>query len=1126
MGHFMRKYLLLLTLLFLASGVYSQQGTFIALDNNANLYSVNTNNCSKTPLTFCTNFAGKPLSIGMYGNTLYIADNKGKLYSNTLGTNGTTSNCNPLGGFIGGRTGIYGLTVGPNGIVYAASDSLIETYNPASGIFSILGTLPSNLTIGGDLLFYNGVLYEICTNSNTNESVLVAVNLSNPALSTVYLKFTTSTIIYGLAAVTVPCGDNQLYAVSNIGQVFLVDMNARKLAGNPTCSFSINIYDAASVAETQSTAPPKAPDATSRVIYCINNTATPLTASVSSVNDTLKWYTQSIGGTSTAAPTPMVGSTASTDTFYVSQVDTTTTCEGARTMIIVEVDTISAPTINIVASTSKLCSGDSVRFTATSFNGGTHPKYQWLINGVNLGNDSSVYFTDTLLNNYNVSCILTSNSSCATTPSATSNAIVIDTLSRIVPMVSISASETSFCPGTTVTFTAKPTNGGTSPLFQWQINGTNEGTNDSVFTTTTLQNGDSVSCYLVSNVSTCLINDTAKSNKIKLSVTARILPTITIVTNASNICSGTPVTFASTETDGGTAPTYQWRINGKNVTGADSSVFTTKALKNYDVVSCQMISNEDCLISNSVISNNISVLVIGNPAPTIYVTASDTTPCNGDSVLLTATIQNGGNSPLYQWKLNGVNCGVNSNELKRYIFNKTDTFVCTLITKNTTCLLEDTVISNAVIIAPLPANAATSISITADTTTICSGTSLTFTANGTYGGKSPVYLWQVNGIDVGLDSSRFTTASLANGDIVSCLLTSSITCLAGNKATSQPLPITVISLPVLQDIKGASGLCQGKVFTFSDSPIGGIWKSSDTDVATIDSIVGVVTALKGGATIVSYSKTNSCGSTVKSFVLNVADSIIIYPFDGKTSVCINDTIQLSDIIKGGTWVSLDTTIAKITDSGIVMGISNGNVPITYKVSNGCGTDSTTQSIYVAGESVNNKSYLINHQPTCISPLSGEITVNISGPESPYQFKLNGNYYDNSVEVNNLGAGVYEAYIYNNYNCLVDNLPVDLPLFVDESCDTLYVPTGFSPESQYPMNRILKPFGGSSSIKYLSFKVYNRYGNMVFESHDLNSGWDGTINGTLQGSNLFVWYLDYTHFGDTQKHLKGTSMLIR
>ena len=1122
----MRKFLLLFTLLFLAYGVYSQQGTFIALDNNANLYSVNTNTCSKTPLTFCTNFAGKPLSIGMYGNTLYIADNRGKLYSNTIGTNGTTGNCNPLGGFIGGRTGIYGLTVGPNGIVYAASDSIIETYNPTTGSFGILGTLPSNLTIGGDLLFYNGVLYEVCTNSNNNQSDLVAVNLSNPYLSTIYLQFTTGTSIYGLASVTVPCSNNQLYAVSKTGQIYLVDMKAKTQAVTPTCSFGINIYDAASVAETQSTAPPKAPDAASRVIFCINSTPTPLTASISSVNDTLKWYAQPIGGNSTAAPTPIVGSTASTDTFYVSQIDTTTQCEGARTIIVVEVDTISAPTINIVAGTSKICSGDSVHFNATSFNGGTVPKYQWQINGVDVGNDSSVYITDTLLNNYTVSCILTSNSSCATTPTATSNAIVIDTLSRIVPMVSIGASETSFCPGTTVAFTAKPTNGGTSPLFQWQINGTNEGTNDSVFTTTTLQNGDSVSCYLVSNVLTCLINDTAKSNKIKLSVTARILPTITIVTNASNICSGTPVTFTSTETDGGTAPTYQWRINGKNVTGADSSVFTTKALKNYDVVSCNMISNEDCLISNSVTSNTISVPVTGNPAPTISVTASDTTPCNGDSVLLTATVQNGGNSPLYQWKLNGVNCGGNSNELTQYILNNTDTFVCTLITKNTTCALEDTVSSNPIIVVPLPANAATSVNITADTTTICSGNSLTFTAKGTYGGKSPVYLWQVNGIDVGFDSSRFTTASLANGDMVSCSLTSSITCLAGKKAISQPLIITVISLPVLQDIKGESGLCQGKVVTFSDSPVGGIWKSSDTNVATIDSIAGVVLALKGGATIVSYSKTNTCGSTVKSLVLNVADSIIIYPFDGKTSVCINDTIQLSDIIKGGTWASLDTTIAKITDSGIVMGISNGNVPITYKVSNGCGTDSTTQSIYVAGESVNNKSYQINQQPTCISPLSGGITVNISGSESPYQFKLNGNYYDNSVEVNNLGAGVYKAYLYNNYNCLVDSLPVILPLLVDESCDTLYVPTGFSPESQYPMNRILKPFGGSSSIKYLSFKVYNRYGNLVFESHDLNNGWDGTINGTLQGSNLFVWYLDYIRFGDTQKHLKGTSMLIR
>lgn len=1124
----MKRSLQLLTLLFITSALFGQQGTFIALDNLGNLYSVNVNSCNKTQLTFCNNFIGKALSIGLFGSTLYINDNKGNLYSNTLGNTGTTNNCNLLGGFISGSTAIYGLTVGPDGIVYAASGNLIETYNPATRSFGTLGSLPANLIIGGDLLFYNGVLYEVCTNINNNQSVLIAVNLSNPASSTIYLQFTKGTSIYGLATVTVPCSNNQLYAVSKSGQIYLVDMTAKTQAAIPSCSFGIDIYDAASVAETQSTAPPLAPNAISPVIFCVNSTATPLTASASNTDDTLKWYTQSVGGTSTAAPTPSVGSIATTDTFYVSQIDTATQCEGARTMIVVEVDTFSAPTINITASSTRICSGDSVQFKATSFNGGTHPIYQWQINGNNVGDDSSVYIVDTLLNNYKVLCIMTSNSSCATIPTATSNLVVIDTASKIIPLISIVASDTSFCPGTTVTFNAIPINGGTLPLFLWKLNGTIVGSNNSVYTTATLNNGDTISCYLISNVATCLNNDTAISNKIRLSVTAKILPTITIVTNNTNICSGTPVTFTSTESDGGTAPNYQWRINGKNVNGSDSSVFTTTALKNYDIVTCKMISNEDCLISNSAISNAISVLVASNPMPTITVTASDTTPCNGDSVLLTATIQNGGSSPSYQWKVNGINSVGNSNAITQYVYNNTDTFSCMLITKNTTCSLSDTVTSNIVTIAPLPLTAAATIHISTDTTIICSGNPTIFSATATYGGVFPVYQWKVNDTDVGIDSSKFTTATLSNGDIVSCSLSSSITCLASKNAASNPLTITVISTPVLQAIKGDSSICQGKISTFTDSTKGGIWKSSATDIATIDSIAGIVTALKAGASIVYYSQTNSCGSTIKSVVLNVVDSPFVYPFDGKTSVCINDTIELSDIIKGGTWSTLDTTIANINEDGIVTGISNGNASIHYAVTNGCGTASYAQSIYIAGEKINPKSYSIK-QPTCISPMSGGITINITGKESPYQYKLNGNYYDNSVQASNLAAGIYRAYIYNGYNCLVDSVTdIILQLSIDASCDTLYVPSGFAPKSNNPMNRVLKPFGGSSAIESLSFKIYNRYGNLVFESHDLNIGWDGKINGTLQSNSTYVWYLDYTSTtgGDKQKHMKGTSVLIQ
>jgi len=156
-----------------------------------------------------------------------------------------------------------------------------------------------------------------------------------------------------------------------------------------------------------------------------------------------------------------------------------------------------------------------------------------------------------------------------------------------------------------------------------------------------------------------------------------------------------------------------------------------------------------------------------------------------------------------------------------------------------------------------------------------------------------------------------------------------------------------------------------------------------------------------------------------------------------------------------------------------------------------------------------------------------MVISLNGKESPYKYFLNGQMYQNGQEVSNLGADTYAAYIYNDYGCLVDSLPkIELKLMVDASCDTFYIPTGFIPESKYEVNRILKPFGGTSAIDNLTFRVYNRLGYLVFETHDSNIGWDGTIYGNKAATGTYVWYLEYKFANKTPRKIKGTTVLIR
>jgi hypothetical protein len=92
---------------------------------------------------------------------------------------------------------------------------------------------------------------------------------------------------------------------------------------------------------------------------------------------------------------------------------------------------------------------------------------------------------------------------------------------QLVPSVIVSSSDAdnSICFGTSVTFTATPTNGGSTPSYQWKLNGTNVGTDASTYTNTSLSNNDVVSVVMTAN-NNCQTTTTANGNTISTSVLA------------------------------------------------------------------------------------------------------------------------------------------------------------------------------------------------------------------------------------------------------------------------------------------------------------------------------------------------------------------------------------------------------------------------------------------------------------------------------------------------------------------------------------------------------------------------------------------------------------------------------
>jgi len=228
----------------------------------------------------------------------------------------------------------------------------------------------------------------------------------------------------------------------------------------------------------------------------------------SSITDTIHTTAGSTGGTITVTANNSCGSSA-------------------VTALPVSIATNVLPGALLTASDSVICAATPVTFFVTPLNGGTTPSYQWKKNGVNVGTNSNTYTDASLVNNDTVYVVITSNSLCVSTPTATSNRKLIRVNAAQDPSVTITANPGTTVPGNqTITFTANTVNAGAGPVYQWFVSGSAiAGANGSTLTLTGLADGDSVYVRMVratGNGFTCSTTDTAISSSLIIHIAQSI----------------------------------------------------------------------------------------------------------------------------------------------------------------------------------------------------------------------------------------------------------------------------------------------------------------------------------------------------------------------------------------------------------------------------------------------------------------------------------------------------------------------------------------------------------------------------------------------------------------------------
>src|SRR5688572_12151283 len=319
----------------------------------------------------------------------------------------------------------------------------------------------------------------------------------------------------------------------------------------------------------------------------------------------------------------------------------------------------------------------------------------------------------------------------------------------------------------------------------------------------------------------CASPANATSNAIAMTVGSTVVPAVSISADPGNrICAGTNVTFTATPTNGGT-PSYQWKLNGNNV-GTNSMTYSNSTIVNGDVVTVVMTSSLGCASPTTSTSNGITMTVTLTVAPSVNISANPgNTICAGTNVTFTASPTNGG-TPSYQWKLNGNNVGTNSATYSNSTLVNGDV-VTVVMTSSLGCASPANATSNAITMT-VGATVVPAVSISANPgNTICAGTNVTFTATPANGGTAS-YRWKLNGNNVGTNSSTYSNSALANGDVVTVVITSSLGCASPTTATSNAITMTVGSTVVpAVSISANPGntICAGTNVTFTASPTNG-----------------------------------------------------------------------------------------------------------------------------------------------------------------------------------------------------------------------------------------------------------------------------------------------------------------
>jgi len=638
-------------------------------------------------------------------------------------------------------------------------------------------------------------------------------------------------------------------------------------------------------------------------------------------------------------------------------------------------------------------------------------------------------------------------------------------------------------------------------------------------------------------------------------------PTLTI-TPASQVnvnCFGQSTGSFNVSTSGGAGPyDYVLLLGGSPVATfnniAGSQAFTGLATGTYTL---NVTDNNGC-------TGTTTIIITGNPI--INVTQTSITPasCGASNGAVTVSGSGGSGTITYSWNTSPVQTGATASGLAAgpYTVTATDGLGCTQ-TLNVT----------------ITSTGGISVAISNPVNPTCNnGTNGTATATVTGGTGTITYGWSPSG------GSATTGTGLSGGVLYTVTVTDANSCTA--TATVTLTNPTVISINT-SSTPATCGLSDGTLTAIGSGGTGTLTYSWNTIPVQNTAIANGVAA---GNYTVTITDNNGCTASANQAVNNTGAPTITLvsqtnldcngDTDGTATVSGsggNGTLTYSwntNPVQTGTTASnlpAGTYIATVTDASgcsstvsVIITQPAAMVALASSTNSNCSSNTGTATVVTTGGD-GNYSYLWSNNGTTstISNLApgtynvivtdgNGCTANTSTVVSTVTAaNINAGadvviVSGNSTNLNATGGIIYVWTPADSLSCTNCSNPIANPsqtttyyvsgtdgngcvgtdsvtVFVEDPCGELWVPTAFSPNGD-GSNELLCVYGGC--ILNLTFQMFDRWGEMVFETTDNALCWDGNYKGKPMNTAVFAYYLIATLDNGDVVEKKGNITLVR